>query len=240
MTHLRGLIALLRDRVPLAEQLDWDYCGSRPEFEKVIRKFQFRDFNELTQIGRIWEMAWAAAKEYRAPPPPENSFPPEFAYWAETTPAAHKRTSVLAIPETATPPRNSGGLHLGSRNTKGQGNKKRSDVRNKDHPMGFTGDRPKKSEEPRGPRNFRDTGSDFKVGGGQWRPSTSAEKVRKDSGTEKEVICFRCQKLGHFQIGCALPRKIAYNCCKTEGYVVTNCPNWSGNVLKISSRILEI
>ena len=95
--------------------------------------------------------------------------------------------------------------------------------------MGSTWDRPKKSEEPRSPRNFRNTGSNLKVGGGQRRPSTSAEKAPKDSGTEKEVICLRCQKPGHFQIGCALPRKIACYRCKTEGYTIRNCPNCSGN-----------
>ena len=52
---------MLRDRVPLAEQLDWAYRGLRLEFKKVIQKFEFRDFNELTQIGRSWEISWAAA-----------------------------------------------------------------------------------------------------------------------------------------------------------------------------------
>ena len=47
LTHLRGLIALLKIKVPLDEQLDWAYRGLRPEFKKVIRKFDFRDFNEL-------------------------------------------------------------------------------------------------------------------------------------------------------------------------------------------------
>ena len=55
---------MLGDRVPLTEQLDSAYRGLRPEFKKVIRKFEFRDFNELTQIGSSWEMVWAAAKEY--------------------------------------------------------------------------------------------------------------------------------------------------------------------------------
>ena len=95
--------------------------------------------------------------------------------------------------------------------------------------MGFTGDTPKKSEERRSPWNFRDTGSDLKVGGGQRRSSTSSKKAPKDSGTEKEVICFWCRKPGHFQIGCALPRNIACYRCKTEGCTVRNCPNCSGN-----------
>ena len=95
--------------------------------------------------------------------------------------------------------------------------------------MGSTGDRLKKSQEPTSPRNFRSTGSDLKVGEGQRRSSTSAEKTPKVPGTQKEVICFRCQKPGHFQIGCALPRKIACYCCKTKGYTVKNCPNCSGN-----------
>ena len=150
---------MLRDRVPLAEQLDWAYRGLRPEFKKVIRKFEFRDFNEFTQIGRSWEMAWAAAKEYRAPPPPESFFLCEFAYRAENTPAAHKRTSVSTVVEAATPPRNLGGPHLRSRDTKGQGDKKGNGVRKKGHLMGFTRDRPKKSEETRSPRGFKDTGA---------------------------------------------------------------------------------
>ena len=91
-------------------------------------------------------MAWAAAKEYRARPPPENSFLPKFAYRAETTPAAVKKSSVSAISETAIRPKNSVGPHRGSRDTKGEGNKKGNDVRNKGHPMGFTGDRYKESE----------------------------------------------------------------------------------------------
>ena len=53
-------------------------------------------------------MAWAAAKEYRPPPLPVNSFLLEFAYRSETTPAAHKGAPVLAVTETATPPRNCG------------------------------------------------------------------------------------------------------------------------------------
>ena len=75
----------------------------------------------------------------------------------------------------------------------------------------------------------RGTGSDFKVGGGQQSPSTSAEKASKDTNTEKEVICFRCQKPGHYQAGCPLPRKLACYRCKTEGYTTKNCPKCSGN-----------
>ena len=220
LTHLRGLIMMLRNRVPLADQLDWAYRGLRPEFKKVIRKFKFRDFNDLTQIGRSWEMAWAAVKEYRVPPPPESSFLPEFTYRAENTPAAHKRTSALAISEAATPPRNSGGPHLGSRDAKGQGNMDGNDFRNKGHPMGFPRNKPKKSEESRSPKNSRGIGSNFKVEGGQRRPSTCAEKTPKDSGTDKVVICFRCQKPGYFQAGCPLPRKLACYRCKAEGYTV--------------------
>ena len=130
LTRLRGLIAMLKVKVPLVEQLDWAYRGLRPEFEKVIRKFEFRDFNELTQIGRSWGIAWAAVKEYRVPPTPESSFLPEFAYWSENTPAAHKRTSTSTISEAPTPPRNSRGPHLGSQDAMGRGNVDSNDFRN--------------------------------------------------------------------------------------------------------------
>ena len=130
----------------------------------MIRKFEFRDFNDLTQIGRSWEMPWAAVKEYRVPPPPESSFLPEFAYRAENTPAAHKRTSASAISEAETPPRNSGGPHLRSRNPKGQGNTDGNDSRNKGHPMGFPRNRPKKSEETRSPKNSRIPGQNLRWG----------------------------------------------------------------------------
>ena len=229
LTHLRGLIAKLTVRVPLNEQMDWAHRGLRPEFKKEIRKFEFRDFNELAQIGRSWEMAWAAIKEYRLPPPPESSFLPEFAYRSENSSAAHKRTSTSAISETATPPRNSGGSHLGSQDTKGQGSTDGHDPRNKGHPMGFPRDKPKPRGGLRSPKNPRGTGSDFKVGGGHQSSSTSAEKASKDSCTEKEVICFRCQKPGHYQAGCPLPRKLACYRCKTEGYTTKNCPKCSGN-----------
>ena len=86
-----------------------------------------------------------------------------------------------------------------------------------------------KGKESEGKRDFKDGRVAFKVGGGQRHPSTSAEKALKDSGTGKEVICFRCQKPGHFQIGCALPRKIACYRCKMEGNTIKNCPNCSGN-----------
>ena len=66
-----------------------------------------------------------------------------------------------------------------------------------------------KGKESEGKKNFKDGRADFKVGGGQRRPSTSAEKAPKDFGNQKEVTCFRCQKPGYFLIGCALPRKIA-------------------------------
>ena len=117
LTHLEGLIVMLTNVVPLGEQLDWAYRGLRPEFKKVMQRTDFRDFDELAQRGRRWEMMWAAAKEYRPPPPPESSFLPEFAYRAETTPAAHKRTPVSAVAETTTPPRNSGGSSFGNRST---------------------------------------------------------------------------------------------------------------------------
>ena len=41
LIHLRGLIAMLRDKILWAGQLDWAYRGLRPEFKKVIRKFEF-------------------------------------------------------------------------------------------------------------------------------------------------------------------------------------------------------
>ena len=48
---------MLQERIALAEQLDWANRRLRPEFKKVIRKFELQDFNELAQIGRSWEMA---------------------------------------------------------------------------------------------------------------------------------------------------------------------------------------
>ena len=39
LTHLRGLIAMLKFKVPLVEQMDWAYRGLRSEFKKEIRKF---------------------------------------------------------------------------------------------------------------------------------------------------------------------------------------------------------
>ena len=150
-------------------------------------------------------------------------------YRAENTPAAHKRTSASAISEATTPPRSSGGPRLVSRDTKNQGNMDGHDSRNKGHPMGFPRDKPKKSGGSRSPKNSRGTGSDFKVRGGQQSPSTSAEKASKDTNTENEVICFRCQKPGHYQAGCPLPRKLACYRCKTEGYTTKNCPKCSGN-----------
>ena len=229
LTYLRGLIAMLRDKVPLAEQLDWAYRGLRPEFKKVIRKFEFRDFNELTQIGRSWEMAWAAAKEYRPPPSPENSFLPEFAYRAETTPAAHKRTPVSDVTKTAPPLRISGGLDFGCRNTEDRGKRNGNRFMNNGRQTGFTKDKSKGSDYFESNMNFKGTKDDLKVGGGQQRPSTSVEKTPIDLGKEMEVICFRCQKRGHFQKGCALPRKIACYRCKAEGYTIKNCPNCSRN-----------
>ena len=115
-------------------------------------------------------MAWAAVKEYRVPPPPESSFLPEFAYRAENTPAAYKRTSASAISEVATPPRNSGGPHLGSRDAMGQGIMDAHDSRERGHPVGFPRNKPKKTDESRSQRC----------------PSTSAEKAPKDSGAEKD------------------------------------------------------
>ena len=50
------------------------------------------------------------------------------------------------------------------------------------------------------------------------------EKV-DDEGKEKEVICFRCQKPCHFQIGCPLPRKLVSYRCETEGYTTQNYHN---------------
>ena len=64
LTHLEGFIAMLRNEVPQVEQLDWAYYGLRPKYKKVIRKFDFRDFDELARLGRSWEMAWSSAKEY--------------------------------------------------------------------------------------------------------------------------------------------------------------------------------
>ena len=81
------------------------------------------------------------------------------------------------ISEAATPPMNSGGPHLGSRDTTGQGNKEGKYFRNKGHSMGFTGYRLKEGEESRSPKNIRGTGSDHKVGGGQRRPSASAAEA---------------------------------------------------------------
>ena len=108
LAHLEGLIAMLRSEVPQVEQLDWAYHGLRPEFKKVIRKFDFRDFDELARLARSWEMACSSDKEYRAPPSPASSFLPQFAYPPKTTLAAHKRTLVSAVTETETPPKNSG------------------------------------------------------------------------------------------------------------------------------------
>ena len=64
LTQLEGLIAMLKDEVPLVEQLDWAYRGLRSEFKKVLQRSDFRYSDELAQRGRRWEMTWAAAKEY--------------------------------------------------------------------------------------------------------------------------------------------------------------------------------
>ena len=45
---------MLRSEVPQVEQLDWAHQGLRPEYKKVIRKFDFRDLDELARLGRNW------------------------------------------------------------------------------------------------------------------------------------------------------------------------------------------
>ena len=122
--------------------------------------------NEMPQIGRRWEMTWAAVKEYRLPLPPDNSFLPEFAYRAETTPATHKRTPVSAVTETISPLRNSGGPGIESRNIEDRENRNNSKFMNNGCPTRFAKDGLRKSEEPGGPRNFKGTRVDLKVGGG--------------------------------------------------------------------------
>ena len=219
---------MLRSEVPQVEQLEWGYHRLRPKYKKVIRKFDFRDFDELAWLGRSWEIAWLSAKEYRAPLPPESSFLPEFAYRAETTPAAHKRTQVSAVTEAATPLRNSGEPSLGTRSTVDWEDRNGIESRGSGHQPGSAKDKFNKGKESNGKRNFKDSRVAFKVGGGQQSRSTSAEKALKDTGTEKEVICFKFQKPGHFQAGCPLPRKLACYRCKAEGYIVRNCPNCSG------------
>ena len=220
---------MLRYNVPLAEQLDWAYRGLRPEFRKVLQRTDFRDFDELAQKGRRWETTWASAKEYRPPPPPESSFLPEFAFRPETASAAHKRTPDSAVTEIETPPKSSGEPSLGNRNAIDRREGSEGKSRDNGHQSRFVGEKISRGKEHKGKRNFKDGREDSKVRGGQRRLSTSAEKAPKDSMTDKEVICFRCQKPGHFQIGCALPRKIACYRCKTEGYTIKNCPNCSGN-----------
>ena len=101
--------------------------------------------------------------------------------------------------------------------------------RDNGHQPGSAKDKFNKGKEFEGKRDFKDDRVAFEVWGGQRRPSTFAEKALKNSGTGKEVICFRCQKPGHFQIGCALLRKRACYRCKTEGYTIKNCPNCLGN-----------
>ena len=229
LTHLEGLIAMLEGRMSQTDQLDWAYQGLRPEYKKMIRKLDFRDFDELARLGRSWEMTWAAAKEYRPPPPPESSFLPEFAYRTETASVAHKRTPVSAVTETPTPQKNPGELSLGNRNTVDREGKKGSKSRDIGHPPRPGKYRFNSGKDSSVKRNFKDTRVTFKEGGGQQSPSTSAEKASKDTSTGREVVCFRCQKPGHFQRGCALPRKVACYRCKTEGYTVKNCPNCAGN-----------
>ena len=102
----------------MVKQIDSAYQRQRSEFKKVIRKFDFRAFQVLTPIGISREIAWAAAKEYRVPPPPEKFFLPEFAYWAETTSATHKRTQASAVTESASPRRDTGLSNYGKQSSK--------------------------------------------------------------------------------------------------------------------------
>ena len=75
------------------------------------------------------------------------------------------------------------------------------DSRNKGHPMGFPRNKLKKREESRSSRNSRDTGSDFKVGEGQRRPSTSAEMALKDSGTGIVSSLIQIHSSGRLRLG---------------------------------------
>ena len=114
-----------------------------------MQSTDFRDFDELAQKGRRWEMTWAAAKEYRPPPPPESSFLPEFAYRAETASAAHKRTPISAVTETETPPRRSGESSLGNRNTGDRKNRSESKSRDNGHQPRFVREKINKGKEHR-------------------------------------------------------------------------------------------
>ena len=118
---------------------------------------------------------------------------------------------------------------LGSRSTADREGRNGIESRGSGHQPGYPNHKFNKGKESNGKKNFKDSRVIFKVGGDQQIPSTSAEKAPKDTETEKEGICFRCHKRGHFQAGCPLPRKLACYRCEAEGYTVRNCPNCSGN-----------
>ena len=151
---------MLKERIPLAEQLDW-----------------------------------ASAKEYRPPPPPKNSFLAEFAYRAQNTPAALIRSPVSTITETTPPPRNSEGPNCGNRNTVDREDRNGNKSRDNGHQTGFVNYMFDKSKGSDVVRNFKNIRVDFKVRGGQQRPSTFAEEAPKDTGIEKESFVLGARNL---------------------------------------------
>ena len=217
LTNLQGFIKHLHDEVPMVEQLDWAHRGLRPKYHQVISRSDFRSFRELSRLGRNWEKQWNVyMREYKPPPPPENSFMKEYAYRSkpdlkespkksktrEQLVNAIKQEDVSSIQTAESRPQVNNANPNRANGNGNSGNKQRSDRQT---------DKTKTNSEKRNESNKQITTNDHTEYEGN------------------DVICFRCNKKGHYQKGCLLPRKFSCYKCKKEGFTIKNCPDCTGN-----------
>ena len=77
------LLIIIRKMEPVPNrpmQLDMLHRNLRPELQKLVRRADFRDIDELQEMARKAEVTLEAERLFRPPPPPDLTIVPEAAY----------------------------------------------------------------------------------------------------------------------------------------------------------------
>ena len=94
--YITCLLVIIRKMEPmpgLETQLDMLHRTLRPGLQRLVRRADFRDIDELQEMAREAELTLKMEKTFRPPPPPELTMLPVAAYMSRSAKPAKPKIS---------------------------------------------------------------------------------------------------------------------------------------------------
>ena len=177
ITNYRHILKYLYPQPPLEDQVSMTYNNLKPIYRDKINRRSVRTFRDLELLGKEFEAALLAKREYKPPPPKEFSFLPELAF----------------DPKKSAIPNEAGRGRQNSHNVSAMNETSSSKSIQRGKPRWNA-----RRQQEGGNADTTPIGPDDKPDGGETRP-----KWKPRGGRPKaDIKCFNCQGFGHWAREC--------------------------------------